>query len=321
MSFKSHGLHGYSVKFSPYKPNRLASVACQQYGISGSSTLFIFELPQNLQSELIPKVCCNWNDGMFDVAWSEQSDKVCVTAGGDGTIQLWDLENPQHPAAVFKDHQKEVYCVDWSPNRSHHTIVSGSWDKTAKVWDPLIGASKPLATFAGHSGIVYSTIWSPHIPNCFASASGDGTLRVWDTRKTYMPLNVITAHNAEVLSCDWSKYDSNIIATGSVDGSIKIWDIRNCRQPVQQLHGHTYAVRRIRFSPHVAGILASCSYDFSIRTWNWLASAGTNPILEVVKHHTEFVYGLDFNMHLPGMIADCSWDEITKVYCPMSLSK
>lgn len=37
-------------------------------------------------------------------------------------------------------------------------------------WDPAVG--KSLYTFKGHEGVIYSTIWSPHIPGCFASASG-----------------------------------------------------------------------------------------------------------------------------------------------------
>lgn len=37
-------------------------------------------------------------------------------------------------------------------------------------WDPAVG--KSLCTFKGHEGVIYSTIWSPHIPGCFASASG-----------------------------------------------------------------------------------------------------------------------------------------------------
>lgn len=38
-------------------------------------------------------------------------------------------------------------------------------------WDPGLGQS--LTTLRGHEGVIYSTIWSPHIPGCFASASGE----------------------------------------------------------------------------------------------------------------------------------------------------
>lgn len=45
---------------------------------------------------------------------------------------------------------------------------------------------KSLCTFKGHEGVIYSTIWSPHIPGCFASASGkyDGK-EVLTTKATF----------------------------------------------------------------------------------------------------------------------------------------
>lgn len=43
-------------------------------------------------------------------------------------------------------------------------------------WDAALGQS--LTTLRGHEGVVYSTIWSPHIPGCFASASGKPGPRV-----------------------------------------------------------------------------------------------------------------------------------------------
>lgn len=102
----------------------------------------------------------------------------------------------------------KVYSVDWSQTRGENLIVSGSWDQTAKVvssvcfctffffylcllsvsfslpWPPCVFVSHPqwdpalnrsLTTLRGHEGVIYSTIWSPHIPGCFASASGEPT--------------------------------------------------------------------------------------------------------------------------------------------------
>ncbi|KAJ1154796.1 hypothetical protein NDU88_007539, partial [Pleurodeles waltl] len=68
-----------------------------------------------------------------------------------------------------------VYSVDWSLTRGEQLVVSGSWDHTAKVWDPAVARS--LCTFKGHQGVIYSTVWSPHIPGCFASASGSSRWR------------------------------------------------------------------------------------------------------------------------------------------------
>ncbi|KAM3932335.1 peroxisomal biogenesis factor 7 [Leptodactylus fuscus] len=302
--------HGYAVEFSPYVPTRLACAASQNYGISGCGTLFL--LDQN-DTGLLCFKSFEWSDALFDVTWSEISENILVTSSGDGSLQLWDISKPQGPVHVFKEHTQEVYSVDWSQTRGEQLLVSGSWDHTAKLWDPSVG--KSLCTFMGHENIVYSTIWSPHIPGCFASASGDQTLRIWDV-KTPVSKLVIPAHQAEILSCDWCKYDQNLLVTGAVDCSLKGWDLRAIRQPVFDLHGHTYAIRRVKFSPFHSSILGSCSYDFTVRLWDF---SKPSPLLETVEHHTEFTCGLDFSILVPGQVADCAWDESVKVYAPSSL--
>ncbi|XP_061668266.1 peroxisomal biogenesis factor 7 isoform X3 [Syngnathoides biaculeatus] len=214
----------------------------------------------------------DWSDGVFDVSWSEANEHVLVAAGGDGSLQLWDAHRRDGaPLRAAKEHTQEVYAVDWSQTRGEDAIVSGSWDRTAKVWDAVLGQS--LSTLTGHQGVIYSTIWSPHISACFASASGDGTLRVWDAKAGACQL-VVPAHDGEVLTCDWCKYDQNIAVTGSVDRSLRVWDLRNPRQPVNQMRGHALAVRRVKFSPFSGNVLASCSYDFTVRCWT---VRGTRP--------------------------------------------
>lgn len=38
-------------------------------------------------------------------------------------------------------------------------------------WDP--NRPNSLATFLGHTQLVYNAMWSPHVPSCFASVSGN----------------------------------------------------------------------------------------------------------------------------------------------------
>uniref|UniRef100_A0A8C9JRH6 Peroxin-7 n=1 Tax=Panthera tigris altaica TaxID=74533 RepID=A0A8C9JRH6_PANTA len=256
----------------------------------------------------------DWNDGLFDVTWSENNEHVLVTCSGDGSLQLWDTAKAAGPLQVYKEHTQEVYSVDWSQTRGEQLVVSGSWDQTVKLWDPTVG--KSLCTFRGHESVIYSTIWSPHIPGCFASASGDQTLRIWDVKSTGVRI-VVPAHQAEILSCDWCKYNENLLVTGAVDCSLRGWDLRNIRQPVFELLGHTYAIRRVKFSPFHASVLASCSYDFTVRFWNF---SKPDPLLETVEHHTEFTCGLDLSLQSPTQVADCAWDETIKIYDPVCLT-
>ncbi|XP_069786562.1 peroxisomal targeting signal 2 receptor-like [Narcine bancroftii] len=310
-TFRVPARHGYAVEISPYFPCRVACATSQYYGIAGCGTLVVLE-----QEEGGIKLfrSFDWNDSLFDVTWSENNEHVLVTGSGDGSLQFWDTAGPPAPLQVFKEHTKEVYCVDWSQRRGEHLVVSGSWDQTIKIWDPLVKDS--VSTFQGHESVIYSTIWSPHIPGCFASASGDHTLRIWDI-KTGGSRIIIPAHQAEILTCDWNKYDQNLLVTGAVDCTLRCWDLRNIRQPVHQLAGHSYAIRRVKFSPFHANILASCSYDFSVRFWD-ISKPGS--VLETLEHHTEFVCGLDFSIHIPGQVADCSWDETVKIYIPPCLA-
>ena len=305
------GRHGHAVEYSPYYGHRVACASAQYYGVVGCGTLFIIDLTNKG-----PVVASqhDWNDSLFDVTWSERNENVCVTGSGDGTIQVWDINQNRGPLKCFSEHSKEVYSVDWSQTRDNHQVVSGSWDKSIKLWD--INNNTSIATYSGHEHVVYSTIWSPRVAGCFASASGDNTTRIWDTRKSYMA-QLVCAHPAEVLSCDWSKYDEYLLMSGATDNIIRGWDLRNHRKPVFELNGHKYAIRRLKCSPFNGGVLMSCSYDFTIRLWNFTTD---NPLIETLDHHTEFTCGLDFNLHHPGQIVDCGWDETVVFSNPKSLA-
>ncbi|CAO2628358.1 Peroxisomal targeting signal 2 receptor [Lemmus lemmus] len=279
------GRHGYAAEFSPYLPGRLACAAAQNYGIAGCGTLLVLD---QTESGLQIFRSFDWNDGLFDVTWSENNEHVLVTCSGDGSLQLWDTAKATGPLQVYKEHTQE--------------------------WDPTVQNS--LYTFRGHESVIYSTVWSPHIPGCFASTSGDQTLRIWDMKIAGVRI-VIPAHHTEILSCDWCKYNENLVVTGAVDCSLRGWDLRNVRQPVFELFGHKYAIRRVKFSPFHASVLASCSYDFTVRFWNFSKS---DPLLETVEHHTEFTCGLDFSLQSPTEVADCSWDETIKIYNPVCLT-
>ncbi|KAE8602125.1 hypothetical protein XENTR_v10013890 [Xenopus tropicalis] len=259
--------HGYAVEFSPYKPSTLACATSQNYGISGCGTLVVLE-----QSEggIAVRRSFDWTDALFDVTWSEISENIVVTSSGDGSLQLWDITKPQGPLQVFKEHTQEVYSVDWSQTRGEQLIVSGSWDHTVKLWDPSFG--KPLCTFTGHENIIYSTIWSPHIPGCFASASGDQSLRIWDM-KTPVSKVVIPAHQAEILSCDWCKYDqfspfhANIVASCSYDFTVRLWDFSKSSSLLETVNHHTEFVCGLDFSILTPGQIADCAWDETVKIY------------------------------------------------------
>lgn len=104
-SYRTQRKHGYAVKFSPYFSDRLACASSQHFGIAGCGTLYILT---STPGGLVPSRTFDWNDGLFDVTWSESNENVLVTGSGDGSLQVWDASQSRGPLKVLKEHTKEV---------------------------------------------------------------------------------------------------------------------------------------------------------------------------------------------------------------------
>ncbi|KAI9293260.1 WD40 repeat-like protein [Neoconidiobolus thromboides FSU 785] len=297
----TEGFNGYSVQFNPFFENKLAVASSANFGLVGNGRLFLLaDTPEGIVIEKI----FDTQDGLFDIAWSEENENHLITCSGDGSIKLWDANLNDFPIMNWSEHEREVFSVNWNLIKKD-LFLSCSWDKTIKVFRPDRAVS--IATFKEHSGCVYEASWSPYDPDLFASVSGDHSLKVWDLKVPNSTLT-IPAHDHEVLSMDWNKYNQGQIVTGSADQSIKLWDIRNPRQPIAHLAGHQYAVRRVRCSPHHGNIVASSSYDMTVRLWD-LDQLQGNPMVFVHDAHREFAMGIDFNLYIPSLLATCAWDE------------
>ncbi len=52
-----------------------------------------------------------WQDGLFDVTWSEVNEDVLVVAGGDTSLLVIDQKVPHDPVAILSGHTAEVSVV------------------------------------------------------------------------------------------------------------------------------------------------------------------------------------------------------------------
>ncbi|NER38316.1 MAG: hypothetical protein F6J93_30910 [Oscillatoria sp. SIO1A7] len=115
--------------------------------------------------------------------------------------------------------------------------------------------------FQRHSNSVTSISFSPD-GHYIATASHDGTARIWDTQGNL--IQGLTNHRGLVNSIIFSP-DGESIATSSEDGTARIWNLEG--KLLRELIGHSDSVLDVSFSPDGESI-ATASRDSTARIWN-----------------------------------------------------
>ena len=197
-------------------------------------------------------------------------------------------------------HQDIVTSVALTPDGK--TLVSGSGDKTIKVWN-LETVGKPR-TLAGHQDGVTSVALTPD-GKTLVSGSYDQSIKVWDLATGGEP-RTLSGHHTFVTSVALTP-DGKTLVSGSDDGVIKVWNLETKVKP-RTLTGHQTFVTSVALTPD-GKTLVSGSDDKTIKVWN-LETGG--PPLTLTGHQT-FVTSVALTPD-GRMLASSSDDGVIKIW-------
>ncbi|BGP40077.1 proteinral transcription repressor [Rhodotorula kratochvilovae] len=141
--------------------------------------------------------------------------------------QIWNLAH-KRISQVFQGHKSEIYSLAFSPDGRR--LVSGSGDKTAKMWDLETGTCVYTLTIdditiAENGPVdagVTSVVFSPD-GNFLAAGSLDTMVRIWDAETGHL-LDKLKGHRDSVYSVAFSP-DGKFLVSGSLDKTLKMFDI------------------------------------------------------------------------------------------------
>ncbi|KAH0544354.1 hypothetical protein FGG08_001495 [Glutinoglossum americanum] len=225
----------------------------------------------------------------------------------------------------------EGYAVDWSPLLPQGKLLTG--DNAGKIFATTRTEGGSWAIddrpFTGHESSVEDIQWSPVERNVFASASSDGTVKIWDLRsKTHKPAVSVQASKVDVNVISWSHQTSHLLATGADDGTWAVWDLRSWKPsvagsssppadatstPVASFNFHKEQITSIEWHPQEDSIVAVAAGDNTLTLWDLAVELddeeskdtagveGVPPQLLFV-HYTEMVKEAHWHPQIPGVV-------------------
>ncbi|KIM31724.1 hypothetical protein M408DRAFT_237363 [Serendipita vermifera MAFF 305830] len=215
--------------------------------------------------------------------------RILISGSKDNTVRVWapvkDQPGQWACVAVGEGHAESIGALSISKKTGVSMpgfLVTGSQDRTVKVWD-LTGvpssseatsaSPQKLSSFATqkvHEKDVNSLDISPN-DRLLATGSQDKTAKIFEiqhqqgTRASLKLVGTLKGHKRGVWNVKFSKTE-RLIATASGDKSVKLWTLEDYTC-IKTFEGHTNSVLRVAFISNGQQLLTTAS-DGLLKLWN-----------------------------------------------------
>ncbi|XP_048365467.1 WD repeat-containing protein 17 isoform X2 [Sphaerodactylus townsendi] len=277
------------------------------------------------------------------LAWVPSAPGMFITGDSQvGVLRIWNVSRTTpldnfklkktgfHGLHVLSSPPKKKSFSSQSPNKNHHmsstseavpppTLTQnqafslppghavccfmdggvGLYDMGAKKWDFL----RDL----GHVETIFDCKFKPDNPDLLATASFDGTIKVWDIN-TLTAVYTSPGNEGVIYSLSWAPGDLNCIAAGTSRNGGFIWDVSRGKMITRFSEHGKSGIFCIAWSHKDSKRIATCSGDgfCIIRTID-------GKVLHKYKHPSA-VFGCDWSQNNKDMIATGCEDKNVRVY-------
>lgn len=222
-----------------------------------SSNGYVEQLTMSDHKNFVTSVCVLENGTL--ICTGSQDKTICVYATGNAV-----------PLAILRGHTDTVCAL--APGIEPNTLISGSWDKTARVW--TIAGFGPSTSFAlvGHEMAVWSVATIASTKQ-FVTGSADKTISFWNLCGE--KLKVLKGHTDCVRGVIGLP-DGGLISCAN-DSIVRYWNADgDC---VKELHGHGHYIYSVALNRSLgADVCVTGSEDSTIRMWSKEAGQLGEPI-------------------------------------------
>jgi WD40 repeat protein len=225
-----------------------------------------------------------------------------VTAHGDGTVALWDLDKGERVASTRRL-DGSVTAVAFTGDADRVAVAGG--DGKLMLLDRKSGATTPASVGDGHRDAINAMLYvgarnglltassdktirswnadslskrrthTGHKDSVsvldvapdgktFASGDDDGQVRLWSTLSSSVR-RTLKAHDAKVSALAHAG-SGDLLATGASDGSVKLWDVKSGRE-VALVPVKAGAIRALLFSSDSRRLIVA-SDDGTVKVWD-----------------------------------------------------